>query len=121
MTQFKSLDWDTVITFINALQRNGMDNEDLEMALADAQYFLPKIVHLFKLRREGEAVNVLGLSQRARKGLIRGRIYTIPQLVETTAEELLEVRNFGQASLAEVREALARRKLGLRGEQGSTQ
>ncbi len=121
MSEFEPLDWDTAIIFINALRRYGMDGEDFKMAIRDAQDFMPKIVRLFKLRREGEAVNELKLSPRALKGLIRRNIYTIPQLVETTAEELLEVRNFGQASLAEVREALARRKLGLRGEQGSTQ
>jgi DNA-directed RNA polymerase subunit alpha len=61
-------------------------------------------------------VSDLNLSVRARKCMNRLGINTMGELVQRTAEELLESKNFGQTSLAEVREKLGQYGLTLRGE-----
>jgi DNA-directed RNA polymerase subunit alpha len=61
-------------------------------------------------------VTDLNLSVRARKCMNRLGINTLGDLVQRTAEELLESKNFGQTSLAEVREKLGQYGLTLRGE-----
>jgi DNA-directed RNA polymerase subunit alpha len=58
----------------------------------------------------------LNLSVRARKCMNRLGINTLGELVQRTADELLESKNFGQTSLAEVREKLAQYGLTLRGD-----
>jgi DNA-directed RNA polymerase subunit alpha len=61
-------------------------------------------------------VTDLNLSVRARKCMNRLGINTLAELVQRTADELLEAKNFGQTSLAEVREKLAQYGLSLRGD-----
>src|SRR5205823_12486705 len=52
-------------------------------------------------------VGDLNLSVRARKCMNRLGINTLGELVQRTADELLEAKNFGMTSLNEVREKLA--------------
>jgi DNA-directed RNA polymerase subunit alpha len=58
----------------------------------------------------------LNLSVRARKCMTRLNINTLGELVQRTADELLESKNFGMTSLTEVREKLAQFGLTLRGD-----
>lgn len=55
-------------------------------------------------------------SVRTRRAFERGGINDISELTSKTAAELLDIRNFGQTSLNEVRSCLAARGLSLRGE-----
>ncbi len=64
----------------------------------------------------GKPVADLNLSVRARKCMIRLGINTLGELCQRTADELLEAKNFGQTSLAEVREKLTPLGLNLRGD-----
>lgn len=64
----------------------------------------------------GKPVSDLNLSVRARKCMNRLGINTLGELVQRTADELLEAKNFGMTSLAEVREKLAALGLTLRGD-----
>jgi DNA-directed RNA polymerase subunit alpha len=61
-------------------------------------------------------VSDLNLSVRARKCMNRLGINTLGDLIQRTADELLESKNFGQTSLTEVREKLAQYGLSLRGD-----
>ncbi len=61
-------------------------------------------------------VSDLNLSVRARKCMNRLGLNTLADLVQRTADELLESKNFGQTSLSEVREKLAQHGLTLRGD-----
>ncbi len=61
-------------------------------------------------------VSDLNLSVRARKCMNRLSIGTLGELVQRTADELLEAKNFGQTSLTEVRERLTQFNLKLRGD-----
>jgi DNA-directed RNA polymerase subunit alpha len=61
-------------------------------------------------------VSDLNLSVRARKCMNRLAINTLGELVNRTADELLEAKNFGQTSLTEVREKLTVLGLKLRGD-----
>jgi DNA-directed RNA polymerase subunit alpha len=61
-------------------------------------------------------VSDLNLSVRARKCMNRLGINTLGDLVQRTADELLESKNFGQTSLSEVREKLQQYGLALRGD-----
>jgi len=61
-------------------------------------------------------VSELNLSVRARKCMNRLGINTLGDLVQRTADELLESKNFGMTSLSEVREKLAQYGLSLRGD-----
>jgi DNA-directed RNA polymerase subunit alpha len=61
-------------------------------------------------------VSDLNLSVRARKCMNRLGINTLGDLIQRTAAELLESRNFGQTSLNEVREKLGQYSLTLRGD-----
>jgi DNA-directed RNA polymerase subunit alpha len=61
-------------------------------------------------------VSDLNLSVRARKCMNRLNITTLGELVQRTADELLEAKNFGMTSLTEVRERLAQYNLKLRGD-----
>ncbi|MBM3980518.1 MAG: tetratricopeptide repeat protein [Planctomycetes bacterium] len=64
----------------------------------------------------GKPVSDLNLSVRARKCMNRLNIGTLGELVQRTADELLEAKNFGQTSLTEVRERLGQFNLKLRGD-----
>jgi DNA-directed RNA polymerase subunit alpha len=61
-------------------------------------------------------VSDLNLSVRARKCMNRLGINTLGDLVQRTADELLESKNFGMTSLNEVREKLGQYGLALRGD-----
>ena len=61
-------------------------------------------------------VSELNLSVRARKCMNRLGINTMGELVQRTADELLESKNFGMTSLTEVREKLQQIGLTLRGD-----
>jgi DNA-directed RNA polymerase subunit alpha len=61
-------------------------------------------------------VSDLNLSVRARKCMNRLGINTLGELIQRTADELLESKNFGMTSLSEVREKLAAYGLTLRGD-----
>jgi DNA-directed RNA polymerase subunit alpha len=64
----------------------------------------------------GKPVSDLNLSVRARKCMNRLGINTLGDLVQRTADELLESKNFGMTSLNEVREKLGQYGLALRGD-----
>lgn len=64
----------------------------------------------------GKPVSELNLSVRARKCMNRLGINTLSELVQRSADELLESKNFGMTSLNEVREKLALQGLTLRGD-----
>lgn len=61
-------------------------------------------------------VSDLNLSVRARKCMTRLGINMLAELVQRSADELLESKNFGQTSLSEVREKLGILGLSLRGD-----
>jgi DNA-directed RNA polymerase subunit alpha len=61
-------------------------------------------------------VGELNLSVRARKCMNRLGITTLGELVQRTADQLLESKNFGMTSLNEVREKIAQYGLTLRGD-----
>jgi DNA-directed RNA polymerase subunit alpha len=61
-------------------------------------------------------VNDLNLSVRARKCMNRLGINSLGDLIQRTADELLESKNFGMTSLTEVREKLRQFGLTLRGD-----
>jgi DNA-directed RNA polymerase subunit alpha len=63
-----------------------------------------------------KSVSDLNLSVRARKCMNRLGINTLSDLVNRTADELLESKNFGMTSLSEVREKLGQFGLTLRGD-----
>jgi DNA-directed RNA polymerase subunit alpha len=64
----------------------------------------------------GIPVTELNLSVRARKCMNRLGINSLGDLIQRTADELLESKNFGMTSLNEVREKLGAYGLSLRGE-----
>lgn len=64
----------------------------------------------------GKPVSDLNLSVRARKCMNRLGINTLAELIQRTADELLESKNFGMTSLNEVRDKLAQYGLSLRGD-----
>jgi DNA-directed RNA polymerase subunit alpha len=61
-------------------------------------------------------VSELNLSVRARKCMNRLGINSLGDLVQRSADELLEAKNFGMTSLTEVREKLQQYGLTLRGD-----
>jgi DNA-directed RNA polymerase subunit alpha len=63
-----------------------------------------------------KSIGDLNLSVRARKCMNRLGINTLGELVQRSADELLESKNFGMTSLNEVREKLAQCGLSLRGD-----
>jgi DNA-directed RNA polymerase subunit alpha len=63
-----------------------------------------------------KSVSDLNLSVRARKCMNRLGINTLGELIQRSADELLESKNFGMTSLTEVRDKLAQYGLLLRGD-----
>lgn len=61
-------------------------------------------------------ISELNFSVRARKCMNRLGIASVGELLQRTADELLEMKNFGQTSLTEVREKLTELNLKLRGD-----
>ena len=64
----------------------------------------------------GKPISDLNLSVRARKCMNRLGINSLGDLVQRSADELLESKNFGMTSLNEVREKLSQFGLSLRGD-----
>ena len=60
-------------------------------------------------------IEALDLSERPRNCLRRAQIKTVGELVARTSDDLLNITNFGQKSLDEVKEKLDERGLSLRG------
>jgi DNA-directed RNA polymerase alpha subunit len=58
-------------------------------------------------------VTALGLSTRATNALLNDYVRSVAQLVPRTEADLLGIPNFGRGALAELKKALARRKLRL--------
>lgn len=67
------------------------------------------------------SVAAFGFSVRIRKTARRLGFSTVGELLTFTAAQLLDVKNFGQVSLAEIREKLARYGLYLRGDKPQDQ
>ena len=63
-----------------------------------------------------KSVSELNLSVRARKCMNRLGINTLGDLIQRSADDLLESKNFGMTSLNEVREKLRQQGLTLRGD-----
>ncbi len=59
-------------------------------------------------------IEILELTQRPYNCLKRNGIHTIEQLLECTEEDLMNLRNFGQKSMEELKEKLAQHNLSLR-------
>jgi hypothetical protein len=80
---------------------------------------LCELRHRFELHRAlNEMVTLAAFrwSTRTRRALSRGGIVNIGQLLERSARDLLELKNFGQRALDEVRWHLSQHGLYLRGE-----
>ena len=98
----------------------------LGQAMEEGARYDPRFRHLYQqqsapLSEQEQAtlnkpVSELNLSVRARKCMNRLGIATIGDLLQRTPDELLEVKNFGQTSLTEVRERLDTMGLKLRGD-----
>ena len=61
-------------------------------------------------------VSDLNLSVRARKCMNRLNIQTLGELISRSADELLEIKNFGVTSLKEIREKLVEFNIRLKGD-----
>jgi DNA-directed RNA polymerase subunit alpha len=98
----------------------------LGQAMEEGARYDPRFRHLYQqqaapLSEQEQAVlnkpvSELNLSVRARKCMNRLGISSIGDLLQRTPDELLEVKNFGQTSLTEVRERLDQMGLKLRGD-----
>ncbi|MCS7045028.1 MAG: tetratricopeptide repeat protein [Gemmataceae bacterium] len=93
----------------------------LGMALEDGAHFERRFHGQQPLTEQEQAVlnkpvSELNLSVRARKCMNRLGITTLGELINRTADELLESKNFGMTSLNEVREKLRQYGLTLRGD-----
>src|SRR5207249_623546 len=92
-------------------------DDHARLFLKDAQasqtmYYSPEEEHAVL----SKPVSDLNLSVRARKCMNRLGINTLGDLVQHSGDELLESKNFGMTSLAEVREKLGQFGLTLRGD-----
>lgn len=70
-----------------------------------------------KFNSQSEYVSVLELSVRSRKALRQLGINTIFELCQTTSDQLMDARNFGDGCLEEIREQLKLKSLSLAGEE----
>jgi DNA-directed RNA polymerase subunit alpha len=87
-----------------------------EGALNEVRYRPPQALSEQEQAVLNKPVSELNLSVRARKCMNRLGINTLGELIQRTADELLESKNFGQTSLSEVRDKLAQYGLTLRGD-----
>jgi DNA-directed RNA polymerase subunit alpha len=90
-------------------------------SLEQGQQYEPRYRPAQALSAEEQAVlnkpvMELNLSVRARKCMNKLALNTIGELIQRTADELLEAKNFGMTSLNEVREKLTQLGLKLRGD-----
>src|SRR5262249_493974 len=96
--------------------RLGQSLEEGAMGGPDLRYRAPTSLSEEQQAVLSKPVTDLNLSVRARKGMNRRGINTLGDLIQRTADELLESKNFGMTSLNEVREKLAQYGLTLRGD-----
>lgn len=68
---------------------------------------------------DADSIESLNISKRTANVLIREGIKRIPQLLQKTERELMEIKNFGEKAVEEVIEALRERKLELKREPAS--
>lgn len=78
--------------------------------------FLPKLEVDLAADVLTQPISYLNLSARAERGLSELGVSTIADLLQRTAGELLAVKGFGEATLAEVRQKLGDVNLKLRGD-----
>lgn len=81
--------------------------QDLDDSMAREQIFCARK----PCRAEGDdrllwPVDMLGLANRTRYGLLRNGIYTVGDVLNVSADDLIEIRNFGRTSMDDLREAL---------------
>lgn len=87
-----------------------------EGGLYDRRFAPPPAVSEQEQAVLGKPVSELNLSVRARKCMNRLGINSLAELVQRSADELLESKNFGMTSLNEVRDKLRQYGLALRGD-----
>ncbi|MFO0864735.1 MAG: DNA-directed RNA polymerase subunit alpha C-terminal domain-containing protein [Gemmataceae bacterium] len=97
----------------------GAKNLRLGQALEEGSHYERRYVNQQPLSDQEQAkvnmsVSELNLPVRARKCMNRLGINTVGELMQRTADELLESKNFGMTSLNEVRERLRQMGLALR-------
>lgn len=63
-----------------------------------------------------DSIHDLRLSVRARNALMRLHVVTLGQILDTTALDLVRMKNCGDSTVTEIREMLALRGLSLKGE-----
>jgi DNA-directed RNA polymerase subunit alpha len=96
--------------------RLGQSLEEGAAGAPDLRYRPPTSLSEEQQAVLSKPVTDLNLSVRARKCMNRLGINTLGDLIQRTADELLESKNFGMTSLNEVREKLAQFGLTLRGD-----
>ncbi len=96
--------------------RLGQSLEEGAMGGPDLRYRPPTSLSEEQQAVLSKPVTDLNLSVRARKCMNRLGINTLGELIQRTADELLESKNFGMTSLTEVRETLRQYGLSLRGD-----
>lgn len=115
---------DTDPRLLDLLKTAGDEWGPLGVALAAAQ--LTDVAVLRRLLQARPAfpqdalalpVDQMGLSVRSRNALLREGYRTAGQLVSVTAGDLMDIRYFGTAMLAEVRQVLRRAGLALAGDE----
>ncbi|MBQ9455787.1 MAG: DNA-directed RNA polymerase subunit alpha C-terminal domain-containing protein [Thermoguttaceae bacterium] len=77
---------------------------------------LPEVDSSIDIETLNKPIASMGFSVRARKCMSRSGITTLGDLIRKTADELLQYKNFGVTSLAEVRDKLETYGLHLHGE-----
>ena len=77
---------------------------------------LPEVDSSIDIETLNKPIASMGFSVRARKCMSRSGIATLGDLIRKTADELLQYKNFGVTSLAEVRDKLETYGLHLHGE-----
>jgi DNA-directed RNA polymerase subunit alpha len=96
--------------------RLGQSLEEGAMGSPDLRYRPPTSLSEEQQAVLSKPVTDLNLSVRARKCMNRLGINSLGDLIQRTADELLESKNFGMTSLNEVREKLSQFGLTLRGD-----
>ncbi len=98
-----------------------LHEKNLKLGMFSAEKQRADAVETAQLSEEEKSVlarpvSDLNLSVRARKCMNRLNIQTLGELVSRSADELLEIKNFGVTSLKEIREKLENFNIRLKGE-----
>ena len=80
--------------------------ESFEDALNDYCTMINNLIGREKVVEEKPLISQLGLSVRTYNALMRAKIKTIPQLLETPKSRLKRFRNLGEKSISEIEEAV---------------